>query len=446
MKPFVVFQVFQQIVVAGVAWSVLCLSPSGGLAEAAGQSGGFWGGSSNGLHVQSSALQEAAARTSPARGLAGVHPPAGSAQQSKSKNPISAALESAGKKIGSIFTPKRKEPAPHDPAWDDDPTALNSEARPSAQLYLALARLAEQNHRWQEAESHYGRLLKMSPDHIDGLLGLARLKDNQRKWPEADQLYQRAIRAHPQRATVYNDYGLSLARRGQFTQAVSVLERAVKLEPRRWLYRNNIAMVLVQLGQTEAALRHLRAVQPEAVACYNVGYMLQRRGDRQAAAAMFAKALESDPTMAPAKARLDQLRQQLAAGAGASQQVPDRDSSLPRLSRADSGVSIAPRPAGKPAAGPETGAVASPPRSIPAAPLPPAKQSAPSTGMVGSRDHKPATPGPSLTPGTSQAPAPQTAPLPPPIRNAARPWHTSVPPVQPRHVRPLPPVRSTWRR
>lgn len=442
MKPSVAHRLMMAAL--GVAWCVFLPSPLSGLAAAAGQSGSSWGGNGTGLQAQSSALQEAAARTSPGRGWAGVQAPAGSKQQSTSSNPISESLKSAGKKLESLFTPKRSEES-----IGNDPTSLSGEARPSAQLYMALARLAEQNHRWQEAEAHYQRVLQLAPNHPDALLGLARLKDGQRKWPEADQFYQQAVRAHPQHAAVYNDYGLSLARRGQLPQAASLLERAVKLEPGRWLYRNNIALVLVQLGETDAALRHLLAVQPEAVAYYNLGYMLQRRGDRQSAAAMFAKSLEKDPTLTPARARLDQLReeQQLAATAPASQAVSGPAPLPPSVPEAGPGVAVPPGPIQKPniGSGTLTDALAPSTAGV-AAPLPPVRQNDPSWGATNAPGNQPAPSVSSLGPASSQPPISQTAPLPPPIRSAARPWNDPALSAQPRHVQPLPPVGSAWRR
>jgi Flp pilus assembly protein TadD len=97
-----------------------------------------------------------------------------------------------------------------------------------------------------------------------------------------------------------------------FDDSIAALERAVRLEPKEWLYRNNIAMVLVERGRVEEAVSHLQAVRGEAVACYNVAYILQKKGDLEAAKALFARALLKDPSMTNASIWLQRLDEQLA--------------------------------------------------------------------------------------------------------------------------------------
>ena len=63
-----------------------------------------------------------------------------------------------------------------------------------------------------------------------------------------------------------------------FEKSTAALDEAVRIQPAVVLYRNNIAMVLVDLGQIEAAYSHLAAVHPEAVAHYNLGYLLLKKG------------------------------------------------------------------------------------------------------------------------------------------------------------------------
>lgn len=186
--------------------------------------------------------------------------------------------------------------------------SLATKATPSPQLHVAAARLSEQSGKVAEAEQHYQQALKIDARHAGALVGYARLRDRKGRPEEATQLYQRATKAHPDNDAIFNDLGLCLARQRLFKESVAAFERAVQLEPKKWLYRNNIAMVLVEMGDVDAAVSHLRAVQGEAVAQYNVGYILQKKGNSEAAAMHFARALEKNPSLVEARTWLDKLR------------------------------------------------------------------------------------------------------------------------------------------
>ncbi len=202
---------------------------------------------------------------------------------------------------------RSKKPSSFSEAAKTDPISLSRPSRPSAQLYVAMARLAEQQGRFEEAESYYREALRISPRELSALLGYARLKERMRDPEKAAELYGQAVQNHRQDPAVYNDYALFMARRGRFAEAARIMERAIQLQPRRWLYRNNMAMILVDLGDVSGALQHLLAVQDEATAYYNVGYLLIRKGDKDAAIRYLAIALEKNPQLREAQVWLNAL-------------------------------------------------------------------------------------------------------------------------------------------
>ena len=144
------------------------------------------------------------------------------------------------------------------------------------------------------------------------------MKDALGRPGEAQQLYQLALKAHPKQPAVYNNFGLCYARHGQLDEAIATITRATELDPQNVLYRNNVAAILVEQGRLREAFRHLKAVHGDAVAYYNIGYMLNQRGKPQAAMMHFAWALRADPSMVAAKRWIDYL-QSSAAQARASQ-------------------------------------------------------------------------------------------------------------------------------
>lgn len=199
-------------------------------------------------------------------------------------------------------------PSPPPPTPPNDGVSLSTPAKPSPDLYLAMARMYAQSGKLDLAEKQYKLGLKLAPKHLGLQLGYARLKDQQGQLDQAIGLYQQVAKQYPQEAAVHNDLGLCYARRGMLREAIASLERAIQLQPGKRLYRNNIATVLVEMGHVDAALEHLRAAHTEAVACYNLGYLLEKKGQPALAATFFAKALEKDPSLTAAQVWLERLQ------------------------------------------------------------------------------------------------------------------------------------------
>ena len=87
----------------------------------------------------------------------------------------------------------------------NDPISLSNPAKPGVELYVAVARLYEENGQLPEAEQQYKKGLKESPGDLRALLSYARLKDRMGKADEALNLYRQAVKAHPDEPAVYNN-------------------------------------------------------------------------------------------------------------------------------------------------------------------------------------------------------------------------------------------------
>jgi Tfp pilus assembly protein PilF len=196
---------------------------------------------------------------------------------------------------------------PQPPTHPPDATSLDSPGKPGPELYLATAGVYEQSGKLDLAEKQCQTALKQWPKHLGLQLAYARLQDRQDHTDEAARLYQDLARRYPKEPAVCNDLGLHYARRGLSQQGLDSLQRAVELQPQRVLYRDNIAMLLVDMGRTDPALAHLLTVHPEPVAYYNLGFLLERKGQPKVAAVYFARALEKDPSFKEARLWLERL-------------------------------------------------------------------------------------------------------------------------------------------
>jgi len=324
-----------------------------------------------------------------------------------------------GKLAGALSPKKTVKPA-------EDPLALSTKAEPSARLFVALAKLQEQEGRLAGAAERYEQALKKDPDYPGALLGYARLKERLGHPAEAEKLYERAAKAHPREPAVANNAGLFYAKQKQYPKALAALGQAVRLKPREAKYRHNLALVLVQMGRNEEAFGHLRAVHTEAVAHYNLGYLLRTKGDDRAAAFHFGQALRADSSMVAARQWLARL--------GDGSQLAERGAPAPATATAASPPPVSHEAAAPPRVqlhvgsppGPAQGLV-SPPYGAerPGAPAPvvrfippPPRRTAPGPGPGSPELKGPQLGGPRapLPGGTYQPALPGGAPLPPDSR------------------------------
>ena len=186
-------------------------------------------------------------------------------------------------------------------ANDNDQLSLsNHPNKKNPELIVAIAQMHERAGKFDEAEKHYQKALKLQPKHLGALVGYAHLQDRRNKLEEATTLYQRALVAHPKEAAVQNDLGLCYHRRGMLSEAHAALVQAVALAPERKLYRNNLATVFVEQGQFDAALSELMTAHGQAAGHYNLGYLLAKKGDEARALTHFQQAATLDPTLAAA--------------------------------------------------------------------------------------------------------------------------------------------------
>lgn len=194
-----------------------------------------------------------------------------------------------------------------------DETSLTFNPGPlEPDLFVAAAAVMEQQNRNAEAVKKYNEALALDANHREALVGLARLKHREGDLAGALETYQRALQAHPQDAVLLNDVGLCYARAGQSDNALAMLQQAVQLNPDSTLYRNNMAAVLVEANRSADAVALLAPTYGTAVAYYNVGYLLQQRGESQAAVGHFAAALDANPSLEPARLMLHRLAPQMA--------------------------------------------------------------------------------------------------------------------------------------
>lgn len=226
----------------------------------------------------------------------------------------------------------------------EDPVSLsNSPASVSSDLFLHAARVNEARGNLPLAREQYQKALELEPDNPMILVGLARLYDREGRLQEAEKVYRKAAAIAPNNPLVLNDLALCYARQGNLAQAKQSFEQTVRIAPQNVRYRNNLATVLVETGQPNDAFRHLAAVHPPAIAHYNLGQLLsQRKMDRESLV-WFQRALQIDPTLAPAR----QMVEKLAGHPASRQPAPSNEGAYGTLSSGPRSVNTRPPYAGQ---------------------------------------------------------------------------------------------------
>jgi Tfp pilus assembly protein PilF len=208
----------------------------------------------------------------------------------------------------------------------DDPLSLENKSKPGVKTFVAVARRYVELNQLADAEQQYKLALNEQPDYLPALLGYAQLKEQMGQMDEALRHYRKAVEIYPRRAAVHNNLALCYARQKRFDDAMASLNAAIQIDPKNPLYHNNLAIVLVEQGRLPEAFEQLKGVYSEAVAYYNLGYLLNRRGQTQAAMQHFSLALQADPSMTRAQLWLGYLQKTTGraavAQAAAAQQPP----------------------------------------------------------------------------------------------------------------------------
>lgn len=330
--------------------------------------------------------------------------------------------------VRSVATKMKGQDSPYASAAEPAPEPTGEatpNAPPNPDLYVSLGRLSEQSGKFGEAEQQYQHALRMAPNHAEALFAYGRFKDRQGQLDEACRLLDQAAQVRPEHAATQNALGLCYAKRRMYEEAIAALNRAVQLEPKQPLYRNNVATVLVHIGDIEAAFAHLTAVHGESVAFYNLGYLLNKKGDSRLAAEMFAKALERNPSFTQARLWLGKVNQEMAAttavAADPATMMPPGGAGAPMLA-----------PPAISAATPESGPPATwRPGSMPREPELPMPEPRYSPGPSGGLENAPLPPSVSRLPSVDNAAAPSQARMQPmPFSSSPSAPRTAVRPPQ----------------
>ncbi len=181
-------------------------------------------------------------------------------------------------------------------------------ARESAQVCLVTAQNYELEGRVEDAIRLFEKARATDP----GLTAvatrrLASLYDKAGDFSKSAAMYEAALRASPRDADLLNDLGYSHYSRGDWASAAAVLARALETDPNHKKAWINLGMAQAQLGQLDASFTSFCNAVRAADAHCNVGFILAAQGNKEGAKAQYKQALVLDPGLKAAQIGLTQL-------------------------------------------------------------------------------------------------------------------------------------------
>jgi tetratricopeptide (TPR) repeat protein len=172
-----------------------------------------------------------------------------------------------------------------------------------------------------EAEALLLRAEGFDPENADVLESLARCARASEDAAREEELLRKVVLLDPSRAMAWNNLGSLLVRaRGDRAEAIECYTRAIEADSslvEAWVNRGSTE---VELGRPDAAIfdfdEAIRRDASFAWAHYGKAMALREKGDFEGVVLELKLALRADPSLAPARALLEELRRAAGGPAG----------------------------------------------------------------------------------------------------------------------------------
>ncbi|WZP00660.1 tetratricopeptide repeat protein [Isosphaeraceae bacterium EP7] len=209
----------------------------------------------------------------------------------------------------------RKAPAHASSGLLDTGRASKVTHRQAADMQVAMGRSLEESGNPTEAEAAYRKAIESDPKRADAHARLAVLVGMAGKFDESSKQFARAVKLDPKNPNLLCDQGYGYYLQRRWAESESCFRKAIKLEPAHSRSHNNLGLVLARQGDADAALAEFRRAGCDtADAQANLGLILAMEGHMPEAEKAYAAALAAKPKSSEARVGLDAI---LAARTGA---------------------------------------------------------------------------------------------------------------------------------
>lgn len=202
-------------------------------------------------------------------------------------------------------------------AAPNDSTAISAQRNPfetsqdppiTAETHFAAGQLAESQGDYNGALKQYKEAIKLDPKHKRAIYCQAICLSQLKKFPEAAATWKKYIEVTNNDPKGYSNLGFCYEMAGQIDEAESAYLRGIERDPKNVPCRTNYGLMLARLGRTAEGTLQLQAVLTPAEVHYNLASVLEHQNRKEAAKAEYRKAIELDPNLRDAEARLSALQ------------------------------------------------------------------------------------------------------------------------------------------
>ena len=177
----------------------------------------------------------------------------------------------------------------------------------------SLGMLYTKQKRYPQAEEILQRAITAKPLWSDPHFNRGRLLLDEGNEPEAFREFAKAVELAPYNPTAHYWYGNALLKAHRYPEAEAELRRSLALAPdTSFGALSDLAAVFVETGQTEQATALLRRIQAEypfdSTAHFQMGRLLERTGQKDAAIKEYEQGLSLEPGNAEAATAVQRLR------------------------------------------------------------------------------------------------------------------------------------------
>ena len=178
----------------------------------------------------------------------------------------------------------------------------------TAKTRVAAGMLAESEGDFNRAAGQYHEALKLEPTNHDALYHLAEMLTKQKQFFDAIPTWQQYLQATHNSPEAYCDLAICYVLAGQLDKSEATFHTGIAANPNDTTCRTQYCLMLARQNRfNDAAARPTPLLKPAEIS-YRFGFICQTQGKLDQAKAYYIKAIQQDPNMAQAKARLASLK------------------------------------------------------------------------------------------------------------------------------------------
>lgn len=178
----------------------------------------------------------------------------------------------------------------------------------NASTRLAAGQLAESRGDKARALAQYNEAVRIDPNCTDAYYRLGVLYCGVKHYPDAIKAWKGYLKVTGEDATAYANLGFCYELAGRHIEAEAAFEAGIAKDAMNNACRVNYGLMLVRDNRVNEGILQLQTVLSEAEVHYNVASVFEQTGRKDQARAEYRRAVDLDPNLTDAQARLAALQ------------------------------------------------------------------------------------------------------------------------------------------